>query len=150
MPLRGSYGELHRLRAEVNRLIDMLVEQPIPQASEWHPPADITEHPDAYEIQIDVPGITAESLQVEIRDQSLVVRGKKERLATEPPPDRFSLMERYMGVFVMEFEVPEAVNPTQGTAYLQQGVLRITLPKLVEKRHRTYTIPISEESEDND
>lgn len=145
MALGGSYGDLHRLRIEVNRLFDLLVDRPLPPSGTWQPPADIVEHDDLFEVLIEVPGIVADNLQIEICDKTLVVRGRKERLASEPAPDRFCLMERYTGSFVMEFDVPEAINPTQGKAELQQGVLSIILPKLKDKRHRTYTVPITEE-----
>ena len=145
-----SYGHLHRLRVQVNQLIELLLNQPVSQTSEWQPPVDLVESSDGFEVRIDVPGLQREQLQLELRDQLLMVRGKKERLSSEPPSRRFFLMERFFGTFLMEVEIPHAVHPRKAEARLHQGVLSVTLPRLEDKRHRTFTIPISEETSNNE
>jgi HSP20 family molecular chaperone IbpA len=58
---------------------------------------------------------------------------------------RYHQMERFMGSFAVEVELPKPVDPRQARARLEQGVLTIVLPVLVDKRHRVFRIPISEE-----
>jgi HSP20 family protein len=145
-PPTGSYGHIHHLRAEINRLIDLLLEEPTSPTANWQPPLDMVEHEDGFEVRIELPGVQADDLQLELRDLTLHVRGTKARLASEPPGQRFHLMERFMGSFTIRIDLPRPILPAKSSARLCDGLLVVTLPRLVERRHRTHTIPIVEES----
>jgi HSP20 family protein len=144
-PPRGSYGQLHQLRAEVNRLIDLLLEEPSSPAPDWQPPLDLVERDDGYELQVELPGFRTDDIQIELKGQILSIRGSKKRLATEPPGRRFHLMERFIGSFNLSLELPRPILPAESSARLEQGVLIVSMPRIVERRHRPYTIPVQEE-----
>ena len=146
----GSYRHIHQLRAEVNRLIDLLLDEPTSPTPSWQPPLDLVERGEAYEVLVELPGVRGTELHVELRDQVLLVRGTKQRLAGEPPGRRFHLMERYMGSFQVSVELPRPILPSQSTASLRQGVLVVTLPKVTERRHRCYSITVVEEPSNHD
>ena len=40
----GTFGRIHRLRADVNRLIEALVDEPAASDYGWEPPLDVIEH----------------------------------------------------------------------------------------------------------
>jgi len=141
---------IHQLRGEINRLIDHLVAEPSSRQTSWEPPVDVIERDDQYEVRIELPGVQADDLQLELRDRDLFLRGSKSRLSGEPPGRTFYLMERFIGTFQLEVEIPRPVQPAESTARLAHGVLVVTLPKLVEQRHRCYSISIVEESCNND
>ena len=145
-PPSGSYGHVHQLRAEVNRLIDLLLEEPTSPTANWQPPLDLIEGEQGFEVRVELPGVHAQDLQLELRDLTLHIRGSKAHLASEPQGQRFHLMERFMGTFAISVDVPRPILPAESSALLEEGVLIVTLPKLVERRHRTHTIPIVEES----
>jgi HSP20 family protein len=133
-----------RLQQEVNRLVDLLLDQQ-PVESGWVPAVDLIERENGFEVQIDVPGVISTQLAVELCDQALVVRGTKGRSAGEPSARRFHRLERFMGAFDVEVALPKPVDPRAAEAHLEQGVLYVLLPTLTDKRHRTFRIPISEE-----
>lgn len=143
-PHRLPFDRLLRLRQEVHRLIDVLLEQP-PVEGEWIPSVDLVEREDGFVVQVDVPGIEPDQLTIELRDQALLVKGSKGRPSGEPAARRYYLMERFMGAFEIEVELPGPVDPRAAEAHLGQGVLQVRLPALVDKRHRTFRIPITEE-----
>jgi len=144
-PLPGEpFGQLHHLRAELNRLIELLVDDPVSARPGWLPPVDLVERERAVEVQLEVPGVSASDLQVEVVDQKLLVRGTKPRLPGEVPGGRFHLAERFIGPFTVSVELSQPVLPAQATARLHQGVLTVTLPKLVDRRHRRHVIPVED------
>jgi HSP20 family molecular chaperone IbpA len=77
-------------------------------------------------------------------DQKLMVRGSKPRLPGEGPAGRFHLAERFIGPFSVSVDLTLPVQPARGSARLQQGVLTVTLPKLVDRRHRHHRIPVED------
>ena len=149
-PPTGSYGHIHQLRAEVNRLIELLLEEPTSPTANWQPPLDLIDRELGFEVRVELPGVQAQDLQLELRDLTLHIRGTKARLASEPQGQRFHLMERFMGLFSISVDAPRPILPAESTALFKDGVLIVTLPKLVERRHRTHTIPIVEESESDE
>ena len=92
------------------------------------------------------PGKGPAYQQVELKDLVLEIRGTKKRLESEPAARRFHLMERFMGSFQLSVELPRPIHPSQSTAELRHGMLIVTLPKVVDRRHRSFVIPIVEES----
>jgi len=146
-PPTGSFGHIHQLRAEINRLIELLLEEPASPTAHWQPPLDLIERESGFEVRVELPGVRVRDLQLELCDLALHIRGSKTRLANEPPGRRFHLMERFMGSFAIRVDLPRPILPAQSSSRLCDGVLIVTLPRLVERRHRTHTIPIVEEPE---
>lgn len=142
---RGAFGEIHQLRSEINRLIEALLEEPGPTTTGWQPPLDVIDEEDRYRVEVELPGVSAGEVTVELRDQTLLVRGHKGRPAGEPEAHRYQVMERYVGAFEARAELPGPVLTAGSRATLADGVLTVVAPKLGERRHRAFTIPVHEE-----
>ncbi len=144
-PPRGTLSHIHRLRVEVNRLIDLLLEEPSTATASWDPPVDLIERDAAFEVRVELPGVRPEDIQIELCDQALTIRGAKRRPANEPPGRTFHLMERFIGSFQLSMELPRPIMPNQCTAKLVNGLLVVNFPKAVERRHRSFVIPVKED-----
>jgi len=142
----APYGEIQELRENINRLIQVLIECSAGESRGWRPQVDLLEADHLVRLELEVPGVSAQSLRLQIRDRKLIVHGRKDRLVGDRSVRRFHLMERYTGGFEMELRLPAPVDPEGAEAVLENGVLHVTLPRLEEKRHRTYTIDIAERS----
>jgi HSP20 family protein len=99
----------------------------------WLPPVDVWETDDDVVIEIDVPGVPAESLVAEVVNGQLVVTG--ERQPTQGSVRRYR-SERWQGRFVRSFTVPSAIDPDSIQADCQDGVLllRLRKPETVKPR----------------
>jgi HSP20 family molecular chaperone IbpA len=75
----------------------------------------------------------------------LVVAGEKPALScsTQRDQTRFHLAERGFGRFVRIVPLPGAFDPASAAATLDGGELRITLPRIVDRRGTTIAIPIN-------
>ncbi len=96
----------------------------------FSPPVDVEETDDAYLLNFDLPGISKEDVQIELRDNQLVVSGERKE-ETEEKEERGNRLvkERYYGTFMRSFMLPSNVNADQVEAQYEDGVLWVRIPK---------------------
>ena len=128
----GPFGELGRLTSPLDswdRLPDLL--------RGFTPLADVEETSEAYLVEIELPGVKREDIDIEIGGQHLSVRGdRKER-------ERVGILrrrERTVGHFTYEVTLPSGVDEDAVEAHLTEGVLQVRLPKPERDRPRRIEI----------
>lgn len=97
-------------------------------AREWQPPVDITETDASFRFQMDVPGLKADDLDVELHEGVLSVRGSRQSEQREQDKG-YLRIERQQGSFVRQFRVPASVKAEDLKASVNDGVLSIEVPK---------------------
>jgi len=95
----------------------------------WTPLADVLETAEGFVLQIEVPGIAEEDIEVHVDGDSVVVRGQRQPVRGSRP-DSFHRMERTYGTFSRSFQLTEDVDPERVSARFKDGLLRVELPKL--------------------
>lgn len=105
------------------------------------PPIDIFETPEGLVLLADLPGVTIESLELQVQDNKLTLFGKvKQDLPAEA---RLIHQEYAIGHFLRSFILSDEVDHERITAKLNQGVLEVVLPQLRKTEPRR--IPVSTE-----
>jgi len=129
---------------EVRRLFERLIQSEHPSASaECTPPIDVFETTDGIEVVLDVPGVVADQIQVVVARETLVVMGRKSPSGCEHQHEAaFHVAERAFGRFARGVRLSGAFDVGRGTATLRDGELRVTLPRIEERRGRERRIPI--------
>ena len=107
-------------------------------------PLSLWEDAQAVYLEVDVPGIALEDLDVAIHKGRLTVKGQ--RKAAAPAPE-FSYQERYFGEFERTVMLDEWVDPTSIEATLRDGVLHLKLSKKPEAQPQKIAIRNSEGDE---
>jgi HSP20 family protein len=100
-------------------------------------PLSLREDAQAVYLEMDVPGIALEDLDVAIHKGRLTVKGQ--RKAAAPAPE-FSYQERYFGEFERSVMLDEWVDPTSIEATLRDGVLHLKLSKKPEAQRQKIAI----------
>ena len=135
-----ALGDLSSLQERMNRLFNESVKRikEIADPDEeraWSPPVDIWELTDRFVLLADLSGVSREAVQVEVRDGSLVISGRRSW-----PPDliagRQFHSERQSGEFERTFTLPINVGDGNIEAKLNDGVLRVTIKKPEEHARR--------------
>jgi HSP20 family protein len=128
------FRDLAALQDRVNRIFEDVImrprrgaEQEDLTAGQWSPPVDIFESSESIVLRVEVPGIEQPALDVEIKDNSLIVRG--DRKFEEVEGRNYQQVERAYGTFRRVFSLPVPVQQDQIHAVLKNGVLEITLLK---------------------
>jgi HSP20 family protein len=114
---------------------------PIAEGAAWAPLADIEETDDAYLIEIDVPGVKRDDINIELNDRELSITGEyKER-------ERTGVLRRgtrRTGRFEYRTLLPGEINTENVDATLSDGVLTVKVPKAEAAKPRRIEITAGE------
>ena len=102
----------------------------VPGHGSWTPNTDIYETADRFVVKMELAGVEAAELEVMLQDRLLVVAGYRED-ACRPQTKRcsFHQMEIDYGHFERRLRLPAPVDTRRAQARLQNGFLRVDLPK---------------------
>ena len=98
---------------------------------------DIAETADAHILHVDVPGVSDDSLTVEVHDGVLTIAGERKSEHTEGDGTQFHRVERSYGNFQRSFRLPPDTDADNISADHSGGQLTITLPKTKPKAERS-------------
>lgn len=123
-------GGLDSAQSDMNRMFDRFFAGPADgsAARPWVPAMDLLETEDSLVLRADLPGMSEEDVQVEIRDTLLTLTGVR-RSEREEDAEGFHQVERSFGRFSRSLRLPPGVDPEAVTAVFDRGVLEITVPK---------------------
>src|SRR5215475_2299752 len=111
-------------------------------AGECSPAVDVFETDDAIEIVVDLPGVDPASIRVFSKGDAVLIAGEK-RSRRVRGESSFHLVERGYGRFARAVRVSRPCDSARATATLVDGELRVSLPKIADRRGRAVPIPVS-------
>ena len=94
----------------------------------FSPKVDIAESNNAFEIQLHVPGVKKEEINIDLNDDQITISGER-KFENEKKEKNFHSVESYFGTFKRTFHLPEVVNRDKVDASYKDGILIVTLPK---------------------
>ncbi len=134
--------------AEDARQLLAEIDRDVPGAAkinaDCRPPIDVFETTAGLEVVVDVPGVPADSLRVVVRRSTLLIVGAK-MIDSADRAARYHIAERSYGRFARAVRLAGAFDATRARAVTQTGQLRITLPRLDERRGQVLRIPVERE-----
>ena len=92
-------------------------------------PLDLRERPDAFVVQMDLPGLEKKDISIEVKDRILTVSGERKTTTKNQKKEKILMQERAMNSFSRELVLTKDVKADAVTAEYKNGVLTITLPK---------------------
>ncbi len=122
--MRGHdpFDEMNRLFEQMNR-----VSEGGRPGSAWSPAVDIVETADAVVLYLEVAGVSAREIDIQIVDDTLTIRGTRAPLAGADR--RLLRVERPSGAFERSFTLGMPIDQDSVKAAYRDGLLEITLPK---------------------
>jgi HSP20 family protein len=130
-------GELDRLNRRLTGYLDAWRQRAPLFDGLFTPPADVEETDDAYVVDIELPGVRKQDLDIEIAGRRLTVRGERKE------KQRVGILrrrERTVGRFQYEVTLPGNIDEDGIVANLDEGVLTVRVPK--PESERTRRIPV--------
>jgi HSP20 family protein len=111
-------------------------------AGECAPALDVYETDDTLEITVDLPGVDPAAVRIIGKGDAVLIAGEKvaRRARRE---SSFHLVERGYGRFARVVRLGRACDTSKARASLSEGELRISIPKLADRRNRALAIAIS-------
>ncbi len=133
----SPYRRMAHFREAVNRLIDENYTE-APQEREMALAVDVLAVEDAFEISALVPGIDADSLSIEIINNTITLRG--EFPSRKEDDAQYMVRELPSGRFTRSIALPTALDAAKAEANINNGVLTLRVPKAESHRPRTIKI----------
>ena len=139
---------LSRLRDEVDRLFDdfpfRLPDLHFGSGSDIASPAlEMTETNDAYKVSAELPGMSANDVDVSFDDGVLRIAGEKKQ-EREENERGYRLSERSYGAFERLIRLPGNADEDKISASFEKGVLTVTVAKDAKTDDRARKIPIAQ------
>jgi HSP20 family protein len=103
----------------------------------FNPAVDIFETEEGLTVIADMPGVSAEGLSVDLKDNVLTILGK---VPVEEKGKRFLSQEYAIGDFYRQFSLSEHIDQEKITASIKDGVLTVKLPKQAPAQPRKITV----------
>ena len=114
--------------------------------SSFTPHVDACETANSYEIEVALPGIRKEDINIDFQEGRLSISGERKFEKSEGDGKRYQMLETQYGNFTRTFYLPDNVNPDQIKARLEDGILLVSVPKDEQKTmKRQINISASDE-----
>ncbi|MEW9922247.1 Hsp20/alpha crystallin family protein [Marimonas sp. MJW-29] len=95
------------------------------------PAIDINETDTAIELTAELPGLSEDDVEIELKDRRLTLRGQKK--VTHDQKGDLHISERSYGSFSRAMMLPDTVDIEKISAEFDKGILRVNMPKTEPK-----------------
>ena len=119
----------------------------VPMAPDWagetaQPPVDIVQDDQGLLVELEAPGMAREDISVSIDGDRLTIEGYKTG-RRDSDCLRYLCLEREFGAFRRTIDIPASVDTSGASAELTDGILRIRLPLVSDRRKTVVEVPIA-------
>ena len=109
--------------------------------SPWSPSVNISESEDGYVITAELPGINKEDIDIDLKDNTLTLKGEKKAEKKEEK-ENYIRVERSYGKFQRRFHISDDIDISKVDANFKDGVLRIDLKKKEEAKPKQVKVEV--------
>ena len=137
--VRRPFGELERMRRQMDRLFDeAMTPHGLPQAGVF-PPLNLSEDKDKYYIRAELPGVKADDLDIQVTGNNLAISGER-KIAAEDEGAKYHRREREAGTFSRMIGLPGEVDTEKVEAKLENGILTVVVSKAEVAKPKQITV----------
>lgn len=140
------FQDLISLQERMSRLFEQTLDRSRGEregmvAGTWAPAVDIYETPDSIVLQAELPGLSKDDIDIQVRDNVLTLKGER-RSEKEVKEGNYLRVERAYGGFQRAFTLPAAVQADKIRAVFKDGVLDVSIPKAEEAKPKQIKIDV--------
>jgi HSP20 family protein len=149
VPLRSTFNEMAALQDRFNSIFSdfarPLIAEPQTETASamgsFVPAVDVYEDQNALKLQLEVPGVKQEDLDIRIENQTLTIKGER-KLESAAKQENFHRIERRFGSFIRTFTLPQTIDTDAVSASYDAGVLTVSLGKKAEAQPKQVKIEV--------
>jgi HSP20 family protein len=104
----------------------------------FYPPLNAWEEGDAVKVEVEIPGVKIEEVEVSFDNGELTLKGEKKFEGNESAT--LHRRERLYGSFTRTLQMPWEVMADKISAELKDGILTVTLPKAEAAKPRKVAV----------
>jgi HSP20 family protein len=136
------FQEIDTLQREMNRLFDDVLTPSgrlNNSGSTFMPAAELKETEEAVHLKLEVPGLEAKDLNVEVTADSVSISGERQTETKTEEKGMFRSEFRY-GKFQRVIPLPAQIDNQKVQAEYKDGILSLTLPKMEDERRKVVKV----------
>ncbi len=133
--LREVEREFDRLHREFDQLFSHFGEV---RETEY-PKVNLLSNTDRAVVQVEIPGVSPEKLDITVHEDTLVIKGSREPIELKEG-ERYHLRERYEGEFSRTIKLPFRAEVDNIKAKYSQGILTVEIPRAEEDKPKKIAI----------
>jgi len=139
-PFRG----VESLQREINRLFDRLLPSSNGEIRSltFIPSAEMEETDDAIHLRLEVPGMEAKDLNVEVTEEAILIKGERK---SESKTEEKGVIrsEFHYGKFERRIPLPTHIQTDKVQAECKNGVLSLALPKIESEQRKAVKVNVT-------
>ena len=144
----NPWSEMNSLQRQLNRLFDDAL-----TPANWDnfgnlskvPAAELTEKDDALHLKLEVPGMEAKDLDIQVMADRVAISGERKSETKSEENGRTRSEFRY-GKFQRVIPLPARIQNTNVTADYKDGILNLTLPKSEEEKNKVVKVNLLQDA----
>lgn len=118
---------------------DIALNRPFRSWENWSPTADFYETDEEFVLEMELAGFDRDELAITVENGMLNIEGNR-AVAESDENVRYLVRERTPARFSRSFSLPRSVNAEAVDAKLDDGILRVHLPKVAEARPKRIAV----------
>jgi HSP20 family protein len=111
------------------------------KANTWYPAADLSETKEEIKLELELPGIDPQKVDISLEDGNLVIKGERK---WDCKKEACKKREIFQGSFIRYFSIPKSVDSSKISADYDAGILTLTLPKKIEQPSKKIEIKVKD------
>ena len=141
---RHCARDMRTMHSEMTRLLHQFMHggtrhDSVERRDFWTPAMDVYEGNDAFTVKAELPGLSIDDVQVEIKDNWLTLKGERKH-QTDINEAKYHRVERVYGTFQRSIELPAGFDVDKTEAIFKDGVLKLTVPKAEKAKPKAISI----------
>lgn len=138
------FQEIENLQRQMNRLFDRLMPSGDGGAAgiTFVPSAEMEETDDAVHLRLEIPGLEAKDLDVQVMEDSVAISGER-KSQTKVEEKGIVRSEFHYGKFERVIPLPTHVQTDKVQAEYKNGILTLTLPKSEEDKRKVVKVKVA-------
>ena len=139
----SPWREIDSLQKEMNRLFDDFSPNFHHQETSltFTPAAELQETEDALNLKLEVPGLSAKDLDVQVTAEAVAIKGER-RQESKTENNGMTRSEFRYGAFQRVIPLPTRIQNDQVKAEYKDGILNLHLPKAEEEKNKVVKVNI--------
>ena len=136
----APFREIETLQRELNQLFDTLGSEPgRTELAAFAPAAEIHETPEAVQLKVEVPGLEAKDLDVQVTAEAVSISGER-KTETRSEEKGVVRSEFRYGKFRRVIPLPARIQNDKVEAEYNNGILTLNLPKVEAEKNKVVKV----------
>ena len=133
------FTEIRRAQENMRRWMTSFGVNGDSEVGGWSPSLDVTREGDNYIIQVSLPGVGPDNIDVTVEDNVLTIKGSTQS-EHDNKEGEYLMRERQVGPFQRSLRLPDTVDTESINPSYKDGVLTITIPKAASKKAKHFKV----------